>query len=282
MVGEPTAWLRVQPQRTCHLERQIAQVKPLVSFRPGVEARCDLFTTSPFPSRRVARHVRHTVPRGLSLPCGGKHTTGYGCPSTRGSGLEPATASAPAGAGARREAVPQSADSSARRLRRYRHRGAPASSPPRAARASPPGIPPRLRGSVAMGGVVCAIPDLRAVGSALLRPRLRAVGSFGRAGHTAHATVVHGCAIAHTAEAMPPRLPGHAKLTREWSQRYACLRSGRRIGQCSLAHTDTARLDCPRLALGCQAMFWPPIGSATRSTRRCALPHLIAPRGAQR
>ena len=29
-------------------------------------------------------------------------------------------------------------------------------------------------------------------------------------------------------------------------------------------------------------MFWPPISSATRSTRRCALPHLIAPRGAQR
>ena len=31
-----------------------------------------------------------------------------------------------------------------------------------------------------------------------------------------------------------------------------------------------------------QAMFRPPIGSATRSPRRCALPHLIAPRGAQR
>jgi hypothetical protein len=38
-------------------------------------------------------------------------------------------------------------------------------------------------------------------------------------GPRAHATVVHGCAIAHTAEAMPPRLPGHAKLTREWSQK---------------------------------------------------------------
>ena len=137
---------------------------------------------------------------------------------------------------------------------------APAGSPPRAARTSPSGIPlasvdlwpcaTRFR-ALLTGEVVCAIPDLRAVGSALLRIRLRAGGSFGRAGHTAHATVVHGCAIAHTAEAMPPRLPGHAKLTREWSQRYACLRSGRRTGPCSLAHTDTARLDCPRLALGC-------------------------------
>ena len=49
------------------------------------------------------------------------------------------------------------------------------------------------------------------------------------------------------------------------------------------AAADTApSLDCPRCLLGCQAMFRPPIGSATRSTRRCALPHLIAPRGAQR
>jgi hypothetical protein len=28
-------------------------------------------------------------------------------------------------------------------------------------------------------------------------------------------------------------------------------------------------------------MFWPPVGSATRSNRHCALPHLIAPQGAQ-
>src|SRR5712691_2901936 len=115
--------------------------------------------------------------------------------------------------------------------------------PPRAARAPPPGIPlasvdlwpcaTRFR-ALHMGEVVCAIPDLRAVGSALLRPRPRAVGSLGRAGHKEHSTVVHGCAIAHTAEAMPPRLPGHQRLTHEWSQRYACLRSGRRTGQCSL------------------------------------------------
>ena len=53
------------------------------------------------------------------------------------------------------------------------------------------------------------------------------------AGQGAHATVVHGCAIAHTAEAMPPRLPGHAKLAHEESKRCACLRSRPQTGQCS-------------------------------------------------
>jgi hypothetical protein len=148
---------------------------------------------------------------------------------------------------------------------------APAGSPPRAAHTSPSGIPlasvdlwpcaTRFR-ALHTGEVVCAIPDLRAVGSALLRIRLRAVGSFGRAGHTAHATVVHGCAIAHTAEAMPPRLPGHAKLTREWSQRYACLHSGRRTGQCSLAHTDTARLAVPALRWVARRCSDPPYTSS--------------------
>ena len=66
------------------------------------------------------------------------------------------------------------------------------------------------------GGVVGAISDLRAVGSALLRPWLRAVESFGRAGHGDHATVVRGSAMRHTTEARPPRCPGHAKLTHEW------------------------------------------------------------------
>ena len=59
----------------------------------------------------------------------------------------------------------------------------------------------------------------------------------------------------------------------------ACLRSGRRTGQCSHAQKDAARLDCPRLALGCQATFRPPVGAATRSNRRCALPHHAPPRG---
>ena len=38
----------------------------------------------------------------------------------------------------------------------------------------------------------------------------------------------------------------------------------------------------PALALGCQAMFWPPVGSATRSNRRCALPPRSAPQGAHK
>jgi len=83
------------------------------------------------------------------------------------------------------------------------------------------------------GGVVGATSDLRAVGSALLRPRLRAVESFGRAGPTAHSTVVHGCAIAHAAEALPPRRPDHQKLAHEWSTMCACRRSRPRTGPCS-------------------------------------------------
>src|SRR5262245_38354798 len=38
MVGEAAAFLRVQPQLTRHLDMQIAQVKALLGFRPGVEA----------------------------------------------------------------------------------------------------------------------------------------------------------------------------------------------------------------------------------------------------
>ena len=39
-------------------------------------------------------------------------------------------------------------------------------------------------------------------------------------------------------------------------------------------------LDCPRARLGCPATFRPPVGAATRSNSRCALPSLIAPQGA--
>jgi hypothetical protein len=115
------------------------------------------------------------------------------------------------------------------------------------------------------------------VGSALLRPRLKAVGSFGRAGHTAHSTVVHGCAIAHTAEAMPPRCPATTGLRRSgrtWTPVCAAAR-----GHVSAA-TDTApSLDCPRCLLGCQATFLPPVGAATRSNRCGALLTLLPPRG---
>jgi hypothetical protein len=45
------------------------------------------------------------------------------------------------------------------------------------------------------------------------------------------------------------------------------------------AAADTApRLDSPRARLGCQAAFRPPVGAATRSNRRCALPCRSAPR----
>ena len=86
----------------------------------------------------------------------------------------------------------------------------------------------------------------------------------------------------HTAEALLPRRPAHQKLAHGWSKRHACQRSGRRTGQCSPAQGDAARLDYPRALLGCQATFRPPVGSATRSNGRCALPHLAAPRGRTR
>ena len=78
------------------------------------------------------------------------------------------------------------------------------------------------------GGVVGAIPDLRAVGSALLRPRLRVVESFGGVGRRARSTVVHGSATAHAAAAS-----SHHRLAHEWSNMDACLRSRPRTGQCS-------------------------------------------------
>ena len=46
------------------------------------------------------------------------------------------------------------------------------------------------------------------------------------------------------------------------------------------AAADTApRLDSPRARLGCQATFRPPVGAATRSNGRCALPSRSAPVG---
>ena len=49
------------------------------------------------------------------------------------------------------------------------------------------------------------------------------------------------------------------------------------------AAADTApRLDSPRALLGCQATFRPPVGAATRSNRRCALPYRSAPQGAHK
>jgi hypothetical protein len=62
----------------------------------------------------------------------------------------------------------------------------------------------------------------------------------------------------------------------------ASQRSGPRIGQCSHAQKDAARLDCPHGPLGCQATFRPPVGSATRANGRCALPPRSSPQGAQK
>ena len=106
-----------------------------------------------------------------------------------------------------------------------------------------------------------------------------AAGSFGRAGR-GPTPPSSTAAPSHT----PPRrglrgVQPH-KLAHEQADREACRRSGRRTGPGSHTHTDTARLHRPHLALGCQAIFRPPIGAATRSHSRCALPHLIAPQGA--
>src|SRR5437870_4019223 len=48
-------------------------------------------------------------------------------------------------------------------------------------------------------------------------------------------------------------------------------------GPVSAAADTPSPLDCPRLTLGCQATFRPPVGLATRSKRCCALPHRSAP-----
>jgi hypothetical protein len=52
-------------------------------------------------------------------------------------------------------------------------------------------------------------------------------------GPRAHATIVHGCAMRHTAEARPPRRSDYHKLAPKRSNMCICLRSRPRIGQCS-------------------------------------------------
>jgi hypothetical protein len=49
MGGETPAFLRMQTQLTRHLEMQIAQVKPLLGFRPGVKAGLGLLHNVFFP-----------------------------------------------------------------------------------------------------------------------------------------------------------------------------------------------------------------------------------------
>jgi hypothetical protein len=110
-------------------------------------------------------------------------------------------------------------------------------------------------------------------------PRFRhsaeAAESLGRAGQ-GPTPPSSTAAPSHT----PPRrclrgVQGHYRLAHEWSHRYACLRSGRRTGQCSHAQKDAARLDCPRLALSCQATASGP-PSARQRARTDAAPCLTS------
>jgi len=92
-------------------------------------------------------------------------------------------------------------------------------------------------------------------------------------GPRAHATVVHGCAIRLTAEARPPRHPGHAKLAHEWSNMYACLCSRPRTGQCSGNGGSAAAL--PPRTVGLPGAVPAPhrLGNALERTPRLASPH---------
>ena len=100
----------------------------------------------------------------------------------------------------------------------------------------------------------------RAAGPRHHRPRLR---------HEAHR---RGDA---SAASRPPQARARVVTTVRLSAQPPADRSVQRLKQ-------RAPLDCPRARLGCQATFRPPVGSATRSNRRCALPHLIAPQGAHK
>jgi hypothetical protein len=53
-------------------------------------------------------------------------------------------------------------------------------------------------------------------------------------------------------------------------------------GPVSAAAETASPLHCPRLTLSCQAICQPPVGAATRSTGRCALPYQRAPQGGSR
>jgi len=66
-------------------------------------------------------------------------------------------------------------------------------------------------------------------------------------GPRAHATIVHGCAMRHTAEARPPRRPDDEKLAHEWSPKYASQLSRPRTGPCSGGDSVAAALP-PRTA----------------------------------
>ena len=166
---------------------------------------------------------------------------------------------------------------------------APAGSPPRAARTSPSGIPlasvdlwpcaTRFR-ALHTGEVVCAIPDLRAVGSALLRIRLRAVGSFGR--RAIRPTPPSSMAAPSLTPPRPclrgfqatqsSRASGHKGMA-------VCAAVGGPVSATSLTRTLRG-WTAPALRWAARRCSGPP--SARQRARPGAAPCLIAPRGAQR
>jgi hypothetical protein len=99
-----------------------------------------------------------------------------------------------------------------------------------------------------------------------------------RSGRQRHRTVVHGCAIRSTAEALPPRRPATTSSRMSSHKGTPVCAATRR--PVSAAADTPALLDCPRAWLSCQATFRPPVGSATRSNGRCALPYQLASQGA--
>jgi hypothetical protein len=124
-----------------------------------------------------------------------------------------------------------------------------------------------------MGGVVCAIPDLRAAAPTAKSGRVvRSRGPYGplhRRPRLRHRPRRRGAA---SAASRPP--PACARAVRKCVPVSAAARGPVR------ATAETAPLlDGPRERLGCQATFLHPVGSATPSNRCGALPHLAAPGG---
>ena len=126
----------------------------------------------------------------------------------------------------------------------------------------------------------CAIPDGHATGAALLHPRPQAAGSLGGAGHKAHATVVHGCAMGHATEARPPQRPGHHKLTHEWSEN-VCQSAQRSVDQ-SVWRLSSCRHRTAPAHCGAARLRSSPRGLGNASHGRCALPPPSAPQAAPR
>ena len=156
--------------------------------------------------------------------------------------------------------------------------------------AAPRGCPARLRGFVA---VRSALPRLAHGRSRLCHPgpvrrRLRAAAPTAESGRVARWSGPQGPRhrrpwLRHRFTPPRPCLRGVQATPGSRTSRHkgmpVCAAAR---GPVSAAAETAPPLDCPRALLGCQATFRPPVGSATRSNRHCALPYLSAPRGAQR